>query len=76
MLIELAMNSAETIGRRWWMVASGKSPPAEYRRMVWEKVKAAQETGAAMFSRKPDVAALLRPWHAGARRNVERLRKR
>lgn len=76
MLLELAMNSAETIGRRWWMVASGKSTPAEYRRMVLEKVKAAQETGAAMFFRKPSAAALLRPWHAGARRNVKRLRKR
>jgi hypothetical protein len=76
MLLELAMNSAETIGRRWWMVASGKGTPAEYRRMVLEKVKAAQETGVAMFSKNAGVAALLRPWHAGTRRNVKRLRKK
>lgn len=44
--------------------------------MVLEKVKAAQETGVAMFSKNAGVAALLRPWHAGTRRNVKRLRKK
>lgn len=76
MLFQLAVNSGETIARRFWMMASGRASRAEYQRMVTEKVKAAQQMGAAMLSKDPSFTKLLKPWHAGARRNVKRLRKR
>ena len=76
LLFQMTMNSAEIIARRWQMMASGTCSPAEYQRMFLEKIKATQQTSAAMFSLNPTVMILLRPWHVGARRNVKRLRKR
>jgi hypothetical protein len=40
MMMEMAFASWETIGRRGQMMARGKCSPAEYSRMVLEKVAA------------------------------------
>lgn len=75
-IFQMAMSSAETIARRSWMMASGTCPPAEYRRMILEKLNATQQMGVAMVSKNATVEKLLKPWHRGVRRNVKRLRKR
>jgi len=41
MMMELALASWETIGRRGAMIADGRCSPAEYSRMVIEKMSAA-----------------------------------
>jgi hypothetical protein len=76
LLFEMTMNSAETIARRWQMMVSGTCSPAEYQRMIYEKMRATQQMGAALLSSNPTIPKLLRPWHSGTRRNVKRLRKR
>jgi hypothetical protein len=76
MLAELAFASAETIARRTWMMATGSCSPAEYQRMLMEKVKAAQQSGmAALSSKRVKNTALLAPWHRAARHNAKRLRR-
>jgi len=76
LLTELVLASAETIARRGWLIATGNCPPAEYRRMGREKMKAAEQTGLALLSKRPNPAQLLTPWHRAARRNAQRLRRR
>jgi len=74
-LIGLAAASAETVARRWWMMASGGCSPAEYQRMAAEKVKAALQSSAVVFSANSSLPRLLHPWLLGARRNAARLRR-
>jgi hypothetical protein len=76
MLAELAFASAETIARRTALMASGRCTPAEYRRMVAEKLDAARRSGFAALAPGVTGAGLLAPWHAVARRNSRRLRRR
>lgn len=76
MMFELAIASAETIARRTWLMATGRCTPAEYSRMVAEKVKAAQQTSRRAMSSRATGMTLLAPWHRAARRNSRRLRRR
>ena len=48
MMAALAVTSWETIARRTLMIAQGRCSAAEYRRMVGEKVAAAQQTAAVL----------------------------
>ena len=75
-LAELAVASAETIGHRLSLMASGRCTPAEYSRMVSEKMVAAQRTALASLRPGTTMAGLLAPWHQAARRNAARLRRR
>ena len=75
MLLELAAASAETIAHRAWLIATGRCSPAEYQRMLSEKVQAAQLTGRLAMSQRADGLALLAPWHRAAQRNARRLRR-
>jgi hypothetical protein len=74
MLLELAMAASETIFHRTWLMATGRCSPAEYQRMLAEKVKAAQLSGRLAMSHA-DGSAFLAPWHRAARRNARRLRR-
>jgi len=78
MLAELGLASWETIARRGSLMARGKCSPAEYARMVTEKLGAAQRSAAALSrpGRKPDWLALLAPWHTRAKSNARRLRRK
>ena len=74
-LMGLAAASTETVARRWWMMASGACSLEEYQRMSAEKVKAALQSSAVLFSGNSSLLRLLQPWYAGARRNAARLRR-
>ncbi|HZB91973.1 MAG TPA: hypothetical protein VE397_11055 [Stellaceae bacterium] len=60
------------------MMAAGSCSPAEYQRMVLEKIEAAQRSALALM--RPwwaaGVGAALAPWHRKARANARRLRRR
>jgi hypothetical protein len=78
-LAELTVSSWETIFHRTALMASGTCSPREYRRMVEEKMRAAQHSGLTLMTGATDpdlLARLMRPWHIGATRNARRLRKR
>ena len=75
-LADLAFASAETIGHRLTMMATGTCSPAEYRRMVREKMLAAQRSGLAALRPGASMATLLAPWRVAAKRNAARLRRR
>jgi hypothetical protein len=75
LMAELALASMQTIAARTRMMALGTCTPAEYRRMVQEKLRAAQLSTLSLMRGRADPAALLAPWHARARRNAKRLRK-
>jgi len=75
MLVELAMAASETIFHRTWLMATGRCSPAEYQRMLAEKLTAAQLSGRLAMSQAPYAPALLAPWHRAARRNAKRLRR-
>ena len=75
MMVELAMAASETIFHRAWLMATGQCSPAEYQRMLSEKVQAAQLSGRLAMSPLADSSALLAPWHRAARRNARRLRR-
>lgn len=77
MAAELALSSWETIAHRTRMMAQGGCSPAEYQRMVLEKMEAACHSGLALaFPGKGDAAAaVLAPWHSRATANARRLRK-
>jgi hypothetical protein len=78
LLAELTFASWETMMHRSWMMAAGTCSPAEYQRMVLEKMQAAQRS--AMVLMQPwtaaGAAAMLAPWHRRARANARRLRRR
>lgn len=79
MLAEMALSSWETIAHRTAMMASGRCSDREYRRMVEEKMRAAQHSGVSLMTGAfaPDLLfRMMRPWHSGATRNAQRLRKR
>jgi hypothetical protein len=75
MMAELAMASWETIARRTAMIARGTLSPAEYQRMVIEKVAALQQSTLAMMTGRGKQAAV-RPWHKRATANARRLRRK
>jgi hypothetical protein len=76
MLAELAFASWETIARRTMMVVQGTCTPAEYRRMFFEKARAAQRSSRAASRRSRNSTALVAPWHKGATANARRLRRK
>ncbi len=76
MMAELMFSSWETIAWRSLMIAQGSCSPAEYQRMVMEKMAAAQHSGLALSSQGGDMVAALRPWHRSATANARRLRKK
>ena len=76
MLAHIFLASSETIAHRWWMMATGNCSPAEYQRMVLEKLKASQQMGAAALSSNPSLAKLFAPWYRATRRNARRLRRK
>lgn len=63
---------------RGWMMAAGNCSPAEYQRMVLEKIEAAQRSALVLWGPwwATGVAAALAPWHRKARANARRLRRR
>jgi hypothetical protein len=73
---ELFIASAETIAHRAALAASGKLHAAERKRMLEEKIRAAQKAGLALMKPQVSMAALIAPWHRAARRNAKRLRRR
>lgn len=75
MLAETFWSSVETIGRRTRLMAEGRCTAAEYRRMVEEKVAAAQDSAAVLAGRRGSagVTALLAPWHRRVKANARRL---
>jgi hypothetical protein len=78
MWMELAAASWETIGHRTLMMAQGRCSPAEYSRMVREKLAASQRTAEMLMRAKPvtDWGTLMAPWHTKATANARRLRRR
>ena len=64
----------ETIMRRSLMMMSGNCSPAEYQRMVTEKMEAATASAAAIAT--GNLAGALTPWHEAVRANARRLRQR
>ena len=66
LVAELCLASAETIARRAALAASGKLRAAERRRMLDEKIRAAQKSGLALMSPHVSWAALIAPWHRAA----------
>ena len=75
MMFELAMASAETIAHRTWLMATGRCTPAEYTRMMAEKLRAVQQTTRIALSPRANGMTLLAPWHGAAKRNSRRLRR-
>ena len=78
LMAELALASWETIAHRSRMAALGAVSPAEYRRMVAEKMHAAEASSMALFRRSGADAtvAMLTPWLTRARANAKRLRRK
>ncbi len=77
MMGQLGLASFEVIARRTAMMSSGACSPAEYRRMVREKMAAAAAT-AALLARtggRASATSLLAPWHRKATANARRLRR-
>jgi hypothetical protein len=74
MWTELAMASWETVWHRTTLMATGECTPAEYERMVHEKMKALYQSGLALAAGK-DAQDILRPFHRRATANAKRLRK-
>jgi hypothetical protein len=77
-MAELAVASWQTIMLRSALMAQGTCSTAEYQRMVWEKLDAAQRSAMALvFSGGASAAgAVLSPWVRAARANAKRLGKR
>ena len=76
LLTELAFASAETIARRSVLIAQGRCPSRERRRMFAEKSGAALASLGLLTRSGVDVATLLTPWHSAAKANAKRLRTR
>ena len=77
-LTELTLASWETICHRSLMIGLGKCSPAEYSRMVLEKMSAATRTASvlARSGQTPDWSTLLAPWHVRVKANARRLRRK
>jgi hypothetical protein len=78
MMTELALASWQTIAHRSLMMARGSCSPAEYSRMVLEKMSAATRSASALArsGQAPTWTALLAPWHVRAKANARRLRRK
>jgi hypothetical protein len=78
MMTELAIASWQTIAHRSLMMARGSCSPAEYSRMVLEKMSAATRSASvlARSGQGPTWTALLAPWHVRAKVNARRLRRK
>jgi hypothetical protein len=74
-MARLTLASWETILRRSLLIASGTCPPAEYRRMVREKLEAMQRAGFAAAMGRSN-AAILAPFVRRSRANAKRLRRK
>jgi hypothetical protein len=74
-MAHLALSSWETIVRRSLLIASGTCPPAEYRRMVSEKLAALQGAAFAAATGRGN-AAILAPFVRRSRANAKRLRRK
>lgn len=75
-MTELALASWQTIMLRSLLMAQGACSTAEYRRMVWEKLDAAQRSALALAFSGGAANAMLAPWLSRARANAKRLSKR
>ncbi len=75
MLAEIGLASFEVIARRTAMMIGGTCSPAEYRRMVREKMAAATTTARHIAGGRTSAKLLLSPWHTKTRANVKRLRR-
>jgi len=77
LMMELTWASWETIGWRTWMMVQGTCSPAEYSRMVREKMDASRRSAdlLARCQGELDWAALMAPWHLRATANAKRLRR-
>jgi hypothetical protein len=76
MLAELAFDSWQTIAHRMSMVAFGTCSPAEYQKMLNEKMLAAHQSLAAAVDPRPRANALIAPWHRAAAANAKKLGRR
>jgi hypothetical protein len=78
MMTDLMLASWETFTRRMLLIAQNKCSPAEYRRMLNEKVEAATASGSKLVSSRgmATTASVLAPWHRRAVANAKRLRKK
>jgi ABC-type dipeptide/oligopeptide/nickel transport system ATPase subunit len=76
-MVEMSLAASETIAHRTLLMAQGRCTPAEYWRMVSEKMIAAQQTSELLMRPVPNLnmANLLAPWHGAVTRNARRLRK-
>jgi hypothetical protein len=75
LMVQLATASWETIFRRTLMMAQGTCTPAEYRRMVAEKMAAMHSSTTALMRGRSN-AAVLAPFVKRTRANVKRLRRK
>jgi hypothetical protein len=77
MFADLALASWATVMLRMSRIAQGTCTPAEYSRMVTEKLLAAQRSAVALTRPgRNRGAAALRPWRTAARRNAKRLARK
>jgi hypothetical protein len=74
-ITELTIAAWETIAYRGFMIAQGTCAPAEYQRMITEKLAASQQSAGALMSGRGTRAALA-PWHKRATANARRLRRK
>jgi hypothetical protein len=75
LLAELGAASLETIAHRMLLMGMGHCTHAEYRKMVTEKIAAAQSSWIEMaFSPWTMWTSMLTPYHKAARSNARRLR--
>jgi hypothetical protein len=76
-LFDLGTASAETIAHRVMLMATGRCTPAEYNKMVNEKIAAAGHSWLeAMRFPWTGAAAMIEPYRRAARRNARRLRSK
>jgi Na+/glutamate symporter len=75
MMTQLALSSCETMFHRGLMMAQGTCGPAEYQRMVMEKVAAMQASTLALMTGRGNAAALA-PYLVRSRANARRLRRK
>lgn len=75
MMVRLAMASWETIFHRTQAMARGTCSAAEYQKMVTEKMKASQQSAAALM-RGFGGSAAMAPYLRAARANAQRLRRK
>jgi hypothetical protein len=73
MMAELTAASWETMWHRTSLMMSGACTPAEYTRMMTEKMRAVQLSTAAMVS-GDSMEAVIHPFHKRAVANAKRLR--